>query len=383
MASVFLWKDVLYPGRQRTADGRWFTVTARDTARARANCLKMLGRGLRVPCVLEHQPGAGPVKLSRGDRLADYVKHTFGEIRDARRDAAGVLWLKHEVYDPADARMLVTKRMQVSPLLYPSYSDSRGGEYRGATVGHVAATPTPVQWNQRPFEMSRGRALYLSYTPEADVADEPKDDEKPKKADEPAAAATGIGAVIEALRGIGFNIPDEVVDETGLVIAIKAGGGPDKDPDDGLDLGDEGGGNDVTPPGTEAAPSPPLLMSATDPVFPGLARSARKDLQHRVERLFKTGRVTRPTAQKLGRQLAAVELSFTPKGDLAGCPIEVKVAAYEELPAWTAWSRKGGAGGVELSATREVGAPEELAGKARADRDAEAAAWLTAPLAKK
>lgn len=363
MGSVFVWKDVLHPGRQRDRFGQWFTVTARDTAAAEANCKKMIRRGLRVPCVWEHQAGAEPVELSRGDRLADYARHTFGEVRGARRDAAGVLWMLHEVYDPADAEQL-TRTKFVSPKLYPSYSDSRGGEYRGVTVAHVAATPTPVQFWQRPFQLlSRRRALYLSYSPEgAAVADDAGD--KGKGGDTAGGGKKTLADVIQALRETGMNIPDEVTDETGLVIAIKAaggsaGGGGDLGLDDELEDQDAGAGA-----ATAAAGGPPMLMSATDPKVKAWAKNDRKDLDRRVRRLFATGRVDRPTALALLRQANAVELSYTADGDLAPNKLVAKVEAYEELPKGVAWSKTGGrqADSRELSATREVDAPGVLDG---------------------
>jgi len=357
MDGVEVWKDVLYPGRQRLADGSEIVFTAGDIAAARRNCERMLARGLRVPAVWGHQPGADPVHLSRGDRLANYAKHMFGEITGAQV-RGGVLWLRHKVYRPADAEHLARTRMQVSPKVYPSYSDSRGGRYRGATVGHVAATPTPVQYWQMPFNLSRKRPIYFSYSPEGKPVADEKDDDKGEKGGEGKGGQNAqLAAVCDALREKGFNVPDEVKDWDGLVIAIKAGG-PYEGDDDPYGLGEElggGAGGDTT-----AAGGPPALMS--DERAEPLRRMARRDLEHRARQLFKTGRVDRPTAERLIRDARTVELSFTAAGGQAPCKLADRIEAYEQLPVNLAWSKTGGRA-AELSDTRPLGPPDQLAGR--------------------
>lgn len=202
-----------------------------------------------------------------------------------------------------------------------------------------------------------------------------KDDDKGAKtaadaADTAAAGKSGIGAVIEALKEVGFMIPDEVCDEQGLVIAIKAGGMPGKDKGDDLglddhDAGGKGGDDQNAPPakGASAAGSPPMLMSATDPKAKAWAKADRRALEQRAKDLFNTGRVDRPTAEKLVRQVRAVELSYTQAGDPVAPAVQARIEAYEELPAGQAWSPTGRRDAKELSDARAVPVPDKLKGK--------------------
>jgi hypothetical protein len=343
-----MWKEVLLPGRQRAADGTWFTVTPADIRRAQANAAKMLSRGVPVPCIWEH------LNVEAGDPeewRAKYAKHTFAHVGGARLNGRGALELLHEGRDDRDRDQLLKTRF-VSPKLYPSYSDSRGGEYRGATIAHVAATPTPVQTWQRPFELSRANALYLSYLPEGDMPE-------PKKDDLPAGGAgkSTLADVIQALRDTGMNIPDEVTDEAGLVIAIKAGGasGGDDDDLDGDGLPDVDGAG-----ATAGGGGPPMLMSMTDPTARKWAVDERKDMAARIRQAFATGRIDRPTAKQMLRQAGVVEMSFTRDAEPI-CPLLKKIADAEAKPEWSAWSPTTRQDGTSLSTTR-VPAPDKLTG---------------------
>lgn len=380
-----VWKEVLCQGRQRDVHGNWFTFGPRDIRAALGNARKMLARGLSVPAVWEHQP------IEVGDRprtaaeIAEwkrrYAKFTFGHVVDARINDRGNLDLLHEIRDPRDAEQLLKTRF-CSPKVYPSYSDSRGGEYRGATVVHVAATPTPCQHWQRPWELSRADALYLSYTP-------PEGSPVPEEGDDKDKGGTGkgdLGALMDALREVGLTIPDEVTDIPGLVIAIKAGGGAGaggggpSSADDDLDL-DGGAGSGATTPGGGA----PLMMSTTSAdqhvrsQAAAWAADERREIKRRIEDLFKTGRIDRPTARQLWRHGRAVEMSFTAEA-VAVSPLHTKLTELEKLKPNHAW--KSGEG-RDLSATRAVDAPKQLTGEpgdARATAD-----WLCAglPAAKK
>lgn len=360
-----IWKEVLLPGRQRDAAGNWFSFTRRDVHAARKNIAKMLSRKVPVPCVWEH------LDVEAGDPeewRARYARHTFAHVAGHRINARGALELLHDVPDPKDVEQLLKTRF-VSPKVYPSgYSDSRGGEYAGATIAHVAATPTPVQFWQRPFQLSRAGALFLSYSPEGrTVAEETK---KP----DGEGGGGDLAALIAALRETGMNIPDEVQDIKCLIIAVKAsggaGGGDDLDLDEEMPEPD----GDEPPPdpnragmtGTEAAPPGPMMMSATQAA--PLVGPTRRDLVNRAEKLFRTGRVTKPVAAKLIREAQACEMSFTRAGELAGNRVADKIAAYEELPKWSAWRpRAGSAAAIDLSDTRGVEPPAHLTGLAADD----------------
>lgn len=352
-----LWKEVLLPGRQRDRFGNWFTVKPKAVREAARNVSKMLSRGVPLPTVWEHQD------VEAGDTAAQkaaYAKHTFGHIAGQRINARGALELLHEVRDQGDAAQLLKTRY-VSPKLYRGYSDSRGGEYRGTTIAHVAATPTPVQYWQRPFEMSRGQALYLSYTPGDAMADEKDDGDKGGKSDDKPKPSGGGGKstladVIAALKEKGWNIPDEVQDEAGLVIAIKAGDGMGDDDSD-IDLGDPN-----TPPGdTAAASGAPMLMSDARAA---LAKSTRSEYEARERACFAAGKIDRPTALQTIRELRAIPMSFTRDGELVPNRIAIRIEEHERLKDGAAWSKDGRRPGdsLELSNTRVEAAPEKLGG---------------------
>jgi hypothetical protein len=369
-----IWKEVLLPGRQRDARGNWFSFSRRDVHAARKNIAKMLSRRVPVPCVWEH------LNVEAGDPeewRARYAKHTFAHVAGHRINSRGGLELLHDVPDPKDVDQLLKTRF-VSPKVYPQgYSDSRGGEYRGATIAHVAATPTPVQFWQRPFQLSRTDALFLSYQPEGRTVAE-----ETKKPAGDAGADGDFKALLDALRETGMTIPDEVTDVKGLIIAVKASGGAGAaEPD--LDLDDEDAETETpAEPDVNADTAAaggggmPLMMSATQAA--PLIAPTRRDLINRAEKLFRSGRITKPVAEDLVRRAKAVDLSFTRAGELANVKVADEIAAYERLPKHMAWKPKAGAADpVELSSTREVAPPKHLTGS----NDPKAASeWLCANL---
>lgn len=372
--SIRLWKAVLYPGRQRTADGRWFTQRPEDNVEAMRNCKRMVSRGIRVPCVWEHQLGANPVQLSRGDRLANYVKHCFAEIGDAKVDRKNVLWLAHDVYDPKDADKLKTTEMQVSPKLFRNgFSDSRGGEYPGCVVGHVAATPTPVQywqdrgWHERPFELSNGTALFLSYG-DSKMAKDKDEKEAPEVEAPPEVEETGadeqadqvpvggpeaeLAGLVDALREYGINIPEECEDIKHIIIAIKAA--------KGSKTGDEDMNATVGGEQTQQGQGPPMMMS-DQRAAAKYADAQRKGMKADVRELYLTGRIGRMKRLELARKIDAVELSFYETGDLTPNHLVEQIKGLGELAPNTAWKPTGNTT-LELSNT-EIEEPPELLSK--------------------
>lgn len=351
-----LWKEVLLPGRQRDARGNWFDITPEDVRQGYANARRMLSRGVPVPAIWEH------LDVEAGDPeewRARYARHTFAHLADARLNDRGALEVRLDGRDPAD-RDQALKTKFVSPKVYRGYSDSAGGEYRGTTIAHVAATPTPVQFWQRPFELSQRETLYLSFTPEGAVADD-KGGTKESGGGEGGEKKSGLSAIIAALKEKGFNIPDEVTSENELVIAIKAGNPAGGGGDEDMDLGAPEDEYGKPPPGaTTGAGGAPMLMSWT--------RDEKSDLRGRVKNLFHTGRVDRQTARQLLRQIGAVELSFNADGE-AVSPVNRRVAELEKKPADSAWSATGrrDAGAAELSDAFAVGHPSAVSGGSAAD----------------
>src|SRR5436305_7307087 len=103
-----------------------------------------------------------------------------------------------------------------------------------------------------------------------------------------------LSDLIDALKQKGFNIPDEVEDMAGLLIAIKAnparrGGSSDYGDDDtGDDFGGTSGGDLDTPRESDGQP---MLMSdvRAEPVRPGESRGAGVRRQAALAAQYSTG----------------------------------------------------------------------------------------------
>lgn len=367
-----LWKEVLCLGRQKDPkSGQWYEIKPADINDALRNCGQLLSRGYPVPTVWEHQDVEA---VDPADWKARYAKYTFGRINGQRINDRGNLELLHVGDDPKDRDQLLKTRF-VSPKLYRGYSDPAGGEYRGATIAHVAATPTPVQFWQKPFELSRDDALFLSYA-RSDMADD-KDDKGGEKKDseKKGGGAATLADVIQALRDTGMNVPDEVTDEAGLVIAIKAGGGPG---DDDMDL--DATGQDATAPAGGA----PMLMSTTDTTLEpetrrqlaGWERTERREIKTRIKDAFTSGRLNRPEAMSLLRRAESVEMSFHRETGDAVHPLNARLKEIEDRAEWSQWS-KDGKRPVQAEEAKElskVDPPDQLQGdEARDKARAEAA----------
>lgn len=376
-----VWKEVLCKGHQCDRFGRWFRVGSREVRDGHRNAVKMLSRGVPLPAIWEHQSDieagtapATPEGIAEWKRR--YAKYTFAHIGASRINGRGNLELRHDVPDPEDVKQLAKVKF-CSPKVYPSYSDSRGGEYRGTTVAHVAATPTPVQFWQQPYQLSKAGALYLSYTPdEGNTVAKDDDDGKGKKkgdGDDEGGAGGEFKKLVDALRETGMNIPDEVKDICGLIIAVKASGGSSDSGggDDDLDL-DTSAGGAGSGDTTAAAGGPPMVMSMTHPdvavrrQVAGWIGDERRDMKKRIECLFQTGRIDRPTARQLFRQSKATEMSFTADAEPV-CPTLKKLAELEKKPAFSAWKPDGNGGGRDANATRTIERPH-MAGTEEPDK---------------
>lgn len=357
---IKVWKEVLCLGEQidpRTK--RRFKITPKKIRDAHRNFQTMFSRGIPVPAVWEHQDIEAADAPPDADKIAEwkrnYARYTFAHLEDSRINDRGNLDMLHDVGTEEDAERLPLVKF-CSPKIYEGYWDSKGGTYDGTTIAHVAATPTPVQFWQKPFELSDSDVLYLSYCPpdlprqtpsicpredvpvgwmfdewldsldpaprelsttpeESAVADDKKDD-APKKDDggsKPGGGKSTLEDVIKALRDTGMNIPEEVEDEAGLVIAIKAANG--QTPAE-AEVEDE---NPATAESgdTTAAGGPPMMMSTTDKnptrrkQAQAWAKEERTDAAVRINDALSSGRLSPPEARKLLRRVESHEMSFT------------------------------------------------------------------------
>lgn len=398
-----IWKEVLCLGEQMDPKtGRWFKITPRRIADAHKNCRRMLSRGVPLPAVWEHQDIEAADAPPGADAIAEwkraYARYTFAFIGNSRINDRGNLELRHDGVSERDAEQLERVR-SVSPKIYNGYLDSKGGEYEGTTVAHVAATPTPVQYWQKPWQLSDSTALYLSYAPpdgapdgaecpdydsgvgavadwfesldlSATDADDPGEettvpDDSDKKGEAPKGdGKTGdLKMVMDAIKAAfpGAKISDKVSNWSELCIALESQSGePDADePAEEVAPDEE----------TAGAGGPPMVMSTLDKnptrkrQAQAWARDERKDALARIDAAFKgDGRAARDpqTAKRLRRRVESfdsVELSFTADGE-PDTPrwkaLAADIAAYEASAPTVALKADGS---VDLSATAAVGPP--------------------------
>lgn len=377
MASL-LWKDVLWPGEWTFAGNRKLKLKAADIRNARDEGKRMLKAGLDIPWCWEHQPDAAPVELSAvtyasPSARAAWARNTLDYVKDYKVE--NVPGRGPVLFAAIDKSRLsatdidaLQKCGKVSCRVDSNFVDARGKgtAYRGFTVGHIAITPRPVEPDQGPFHMSRTseETFYMG----AAVAEKTNDDEDKKGDDAPPAESTeaasdapvapegnsDLTAVAEALRSIGLNIPDEVADFPGLVIAIKAGGAP-QPAGDPASLGGENGQT------TTSAANPPMMMSQADMQAqrPHIVKSDRREIGQRIDELLKTGRVSPPVAKKLKNEFESFELSYT-GGEVAVTGIVASLKAYEALPEGMVMKPTAG---FDLSATNAVNAPGQFTGQ--------------------
>ena len=174
-----VWKEVLCLGVHfdpRTGERHEFKPA--HVKRAHKNYQRMKERGVPVPACWEHQKhieagNAPPTDEAIAEWKRQYARYTFAHAIDSRINERGNLDMLLDVADQADAEQLPKVKF-VSPKVYTAgYWDTKGGEYDGATVAHIAATPTPVQFWQKPFELSADDTFFLSFTPADAAAPDP------------------------------------------------------------------------------------------------------------------------------------------------------------------------------------------------------------------
>jgi hypothetical protein len=155
------WFRIWGPGKYRLRDGLPWEDTAEDVRNGYVQGKRQLAAGLWIPCCWEHQPHAMPavieeMKTWTPDRRAQFARNTFGHVVDYDL-RHGELWAELDVPDHKDLEQL-RKTRGFSPRLDTDAVDQRGRTYPGKSVGHVAATPIPVQIGGGPVSVHSTRA---------------------------------------------------------------------------------------------------------------------------------------------------------------------------------------------------------------------------------
>lgn len=144
-----VWKDILWPGRWHLIDGRIFECRPEHIGQYAERLKGMIRYGLKVPLCWEHRRRAVP--LSTHALVNDPDSHCFAEIEDVRIGPGNVLEAAAEVRDPGDLAQLMRTKW-CSPYIEPrTFTDDIGRRWPGWSILHVAATPVPINRNQRTF----------------------------------------------------------------------------------------------------------------------------------------------------------------------------------------------------------------------------------------
>lgn len=362
MVTEPLWTEVLAPGRYRLANGRVVEYTPEDIANAERKGNAMLRAGLSVPLCWEHDPRATPAYLSDLHQNAWLARGYFGKAAEFKRSADGRLFVRPVIADDDDRKQFL-RIGKVSPRLDWDWTDETGKKWSGLTVGHVAATPKPVQRNQQKVDPAYSpqflshaagrsrRTDYLSLATriEGNMADE-IETEAPAGGDE-------VSRIVKALRVAGLMIPEGTTDLAHLAIAVETAvntrhGEPDGDEGDeeGDGLNEEVTNDDAGATGTTAAGMPPAMMS----LFAKAANTQAEEIDTRIRRLKSTGRIDSDLENQLRRELKSANLShlsFDRSGKLKPMKLLTTVEAYEALPAGKfAKGKPGKSGNLSLSA---------------------------------
>lgn len=356
-------KDALYPGTIRKPGRDPLTLTDADIDGAVATANQLVRDGYTIPLYWEHQADDGPVKLSAADKPAHVAKHTFGRVKEAFKDDGGALQLKLEVDADDDWKRLPKVRF-VSPELRKDWTDADGRTHKGWSISHVAATPIPVQREQKPFDPTNAIRLsladyyQLSEAPTGSGSDG-KGKGSPDGGLDPDKMTPGAGGksgqITKCLIGLakkGIKLPDDTTNETlceRLCIVLDAL------PDESEDPMDKLGDDDVDEADRGTQPYALSLQKQQAKA----EKFARQGINQRVARLVNTGRITPEIGAKLVTQAGKVQLSFNDDGEVESNDLLIRIEAYEALPKHASWKPKGERVRLSNVAENEAGKPED------------------------
>jgi hypothetical protein len=142
-----IWKDSLYLGDWHLPDGRVFSCDEQEMRHFHTRAKEMLATGGPLPWCFEHDPDVGLSSVQRAKRQAE---NAGGHCHAVRLGPDGQLQFEVDVED--DDVPKLRKNKFVSPEIRFDVVDSHGKLWPGASIVHLAVTPRPVQWPQKPFE---------------------------------------------------------------------------------------------------------------------------------------------------------------------------------------------------------------------------------------
>jgi hypothetical protein len=340
-------KDILYPGVWHLANGRKEVFTPERVRHLAERLDAVLRAGLNVPVCWEHQESAVPLSQADLDReLAEKTRKVIGHVTGVRLSPEGFIEAAIDVPNADDARRLPAVRF-VSPFINQGLPDGSGRAWPGESIWHVAVTPRPVQHTQKPFKpvaLSQGICLSLDGYKGGSMAEKQKED---------GVEGGSLADLVEALKAAGLNIPEEVSDIAGLIIAVKAN--------------HEGDDTDLETPPEE----PPQEVPPTSGVGMSLNKNKKSARELALEKqLLDTeaagvkrrvaalkGRVALPVYQKLTQEVNAVKLSLGDDGKLRNDFFLARLAAFEEAAAANPFAAQPQGKGEEVALSLGDGGP--------------------------
>lgn len=326
-------KDVLHTGVFRLPTGERWECRPEFLRAAVVNGNGMLASGhVAAPLIWEHDLTVDPVPLavllsSLDDPrtwAAGVARGTFGyaaryKLETVRGEPVALAAIR--VHDDADLKQFEKTRF-VSARVNFDHTDTNGRHWPGASIGHIAATPQPVQMKQRPVGWPWGVMLSAtlpgrrsrcsvflsdSYREGAAMAGENGggggDNSAPKKRD------GGIGELISELANHDIIIPDGVAtDVASLTNALKVVSANKQGEANGNgntpnDLDDLGGAGAQPVGGGGAMPA----MLSTNPAGKILLDDKRNQLLGRLRRvegdMVKAGTWTAPVVKQMEKTI--------------------------------------------------------------------------------
>jgi hypothetical protein len=299
------------------------------------------------PLIWRHDADAGPMPTSAflsatgAAGESSLSRDVFGwadKYQERTHNGQPVAYATFHVYTADDAERL-RRTKYVSPRVDVDYLDPNGREWPGYSIGHVAATPRPIQLRQRPVMLShegqpkRGTSRITVFLGGSAVAD---------KADDKTTPADGNGAMGRVLKILKAKnmIADTVATVDDLAVALETwaavtGGAPAPEPDGDEPTGDMDDGDNTEPVG-DGGLSAAMLSTLAPPVRAAVERTItaeREALAGRVKAVLnhpKRSEILSPAeAQKFEKRVKTAPLNFASDGTVKPNAVTQELTTYE------------------------------------------------------
>lgn len=352
--------------------------------------MKSTGTGYRIPAPWNHDLNAKPVALARGKAPRSDNNAGFWDDFWVEPNEEGVPTLYGYLDSPGDPNDPNTPAGKVGTLVKetsiyaePVFEDGKGNKFEDVLF-HVALVTHPIEPGQKNFELvneNGGVAIAMSHFAyalgdrsslmaneafELPASHETEEDSDPEDADPSKiknASDSNIKVLLDALRSVGIDLPDDTNDENlkeRLLVAVRQHQACQKNDDDDEEYGEKAGnkhkGDLNKPPKGAVEDAAGTIMSTTTqpaaldettlmshPVVKSLQDqnaglrnyitvTEKANRQRRIDALIATGRVTKAYADAhLLPLLNGFTMSF--EANAAPGPLDATLVALEAIPA--------------------------------------------------